>query len=242
MNQKLNMPGLCVNIDHIATLREARKGEEPDPIDGALICEKAGASGITFHLREDRRHIQDKDVLYLRKNIRTKLNMEMAAIPEMVRMAKKAEVEQVTLVPEKRKEITTEGGLNVYREKGRFKKIVKELKSGGILVSLFIDPELNQVRASAQVEAEAVEIHTGQYCQARGKRKKEELEKIKKVAKFARSFGLKVFAGHGLNYENVAEIAAIPEIEELNIGHSIISRAVFKGLETAVKEMLEILK
>ena len=236
------MPKLCINIDHLATLREARKGDEPDPIKGALICEKAGADGITFHLREDRRHIQDRDVLRLRKNIRSKLNMEMAAIPEMVKIAKKVRVDQVTLVPEKRQEITTEGGLDIYTQKSRLKKIVKNLESAGIFVSLFIDPKLNQVRSSSQIDADAIEIHTGTYCNAKGRRKRDELKKIRKAAKLAKALGLKVFAGHGLNCWNVGEVAAIAEIEELNIGHSIISMAVFKGLEAAVKDMLRALK
>jgi len=236
------MPKLCVNIDHIATLREARKSNEPDPVKGALICEKAGADGITFHLREDRRHIQDRDVFRLRKSIRTKLNMEMAAIPEMVKIAKRVRVDQVTLVPEKRQEITTEGGLDVYRQKSRLQKIVKSLKSAGISVSLFIDSKLNQVRGSAQIGANAIEIHTGTYCKATGKREKEELGKIRKAAELAKSLGLKVFAGHGLDCRNVGDIAAIAEIEELNIGHSIISLAVFKGLEGAVKDILRAFK
>ena len=236
------MPALCVNIDHIATLREARGGKEPEPLHGALICEKAGADGITFHLREDRRHIQDKDVVDLRKNLRTKLNMEMAAISEMVKIAKKAKVDQVTLVPEKRKELTTEGGLDVSRQRTRLKKIVADLKSGKTLVSFFIDPELNQIQASSRIGADAIEIHTGAYCNARGRKQRQEIEKIKKAAKFARSLGLRVFAGHGLNYQNVKNVAAVAEIEELNIGHSIIARAVFKGLETAVKDMRRIVE
>ena len=236
------MPALCVNIDHIATLREVRGGKEPEPLHGALICEKAGADGITFHLREDRRHIQDKDVVDLRKNLRSKLNMEMAAISEMVKIAKKAKVDQVTLVPEKRKELTTEGGLDVSKQKTRLKKMVKDLKSGKTLVSLFIDPELNQIRASSRIGADAIEIHTGMYCNARGRKQRQEIEKIKKAARFARSLNLRVFAGHGLNYQNVKDVAAIAEIEELNIGHSIIARAVFKGLETAVRDMRRIIK
>ena len=207
-----------------------------------MICEKAGADGITFHLREDRRHIQDKDVGNFRENIRSKLNMEMAAISEMVKIAKKSKVDQVTLVPEKRRELTTEGGLDVSRQKARLKKIVESLKSGKILVSLFIDPELNQIRASSRIGADAVEIHTGTYCNARGRKQRQELEEIKKAARFAISLGLRVFAGHGLNYRNAKDVAAIAEIEELNIGHSIISRAVFKGLETAVKDMRRIVK
>ncbi len=236
------MPTLCINIDHIATLREARGGKEPEPLCGALICEKAGADGITFHLREDRRHIQDKDVGDLRKNIRSKLNMEMAAISEMVKIAKRAKVDQVTLVPEKRKELTTEGGLDVCKQKPRLKKIVEDIKSGKTLVSFFIGPELNQIRASSQIGADAIEIHTGTYCNTRSRKQRQELEKIKKAAMFARSLGLRVFAGHGLNYRNVGDVAAIAEIEELNIGHSVISRAVFKGLETAVKDMCRLLK
>ncbi len=236
------MPKLCINIDHIATLREARGGSEPDPVQGALICEKAGVHGITFHLREDRRHIQDKDVKNLRRKLGGKLNMEMAAIPEMVHIAKRVGVDQVTLVPEKRKEITTEGGLDVCRTKARIKRVVKTLKSRGILVSLFIDPKFTQVRASFQVGADAVEIHTGRYCNAKGKNKKSELGKIKKAALLAKSLGLKVFAGHGLNYKNIPDIAGIAEIEELNIGHSIISQSVFKGIKRAVTEMLKMVK
>ena len=233
---------LSINIDHIATLREARKGKEPDPLNGALICLKAGADGITFHLREDRRHIQDKDVKRLRSRIRKKLNMEMAPIPEMVKIAQNIKVDQVTFVPEKRREVTTEGGLNVAGKKAYLRKLIKSLRSQGILTSLFINPQANQVRASFEVGAEAIEIHTGSFCQAQGGRKRKELLRIKKIAALAKSLGLKVFAGHGLNYTNVREITKIKEIEELNIGHSIISYAVFNGLQKAVKDMKRLLR
>ncbi len=236
------MPKLCVNIDHIATLREARKEKNPDPVEGAMICKRLGVDGITFHLREDRRHIQDKDLVRLRKCIKIKLNMEMAAISEMVKIAKKTRVDQVTLVPEKRKEITTEGGLDVFGHRNRMKKVIRDLKSARIFVSLFIEPALNQVKSSAEAGADAVELHTGEYCQAKAGKKKRALGKIKKAAAFAYSLGLKVFAGHGLDYNNVNDIASISEIEELNIGHSIIARAVFSGLEVAVREMLEAIK
>ncbi len=234
---------LGVNIDHIATIREARKTYEPDPIKGALIAQDAGADQITFHLREDRRHIQDEDVIRLRCTIkRIPLNMEMAPTEEMKNIAIDIKPERVTLVPEKRQEITTEGGLDVLGMEDYLKDFVKELKENGINVALFIDPEENQIDASVRVDADAVELHTGEYANATSDEKtKKELERLKKAAKYAKEKGLKVFAGHGLTYTNVQPVAAIQEIEELNIGHSIIANSVFMGLDEAVRKMKKLM-
>ena len=230
---------LGVNIDHIATVREARKTYEPDPVKGALIAQDAGADQITFHLREDRRHIQDEDVVRLRCVIkRIPLNMEMAPTQEMKKIAINIKPERVTLVPEKREEITTEGGLDVLGMKGYLKEYIKEIKQKGIDVALFIDPEKNQIEASVEVGADAVELHTGEYANAdTEENRSKELERLKKASKYAKEKGLKVFAGHGLTYTNVQPVASIPEIEELNIGHSIIANSVFLGLDEAVRKM-----
>lgn len=238
------MAFLCVNIDHIATLRQARREEEPDPIEAARLVEKAGAHGITVHLREDRRHIQDLDVSRLRKSVSTKLNLEMAATDEMVRIALKLKPEQVTLVPEKRKELTTEGGLDVVSAVSRIQKAVDRLQTRGIPVSLFIDPDPTAILLSARVGATFIEIHTGSYSQAFRKKGnvKRELLKIVLGARLADSLGLRVHAGHGLTYQNTAPVAALPEIEDLNIGHNIIARASMVGLERATKEMLMVLR
>ena len=237
------MAKLGVNIDHIATLRQARREEDPDPLEAAKIVEKAGAHGITVHLREDRRHIQDADVVWLRKSIKTRLNLEMAATDEMVRFALKIKPDQVTLVPEKRQELTTEGGLNLVKESERFEKAIDQLQAKHIPVSLFIYPDPQSIKLSAWLGATFIEIHTGEYCQAfrlKGKVDKE-LSTIISAAKLAREVGLRVHGGHGLTYQNVTPIAAIPEIEDLNIGHNIIARASMVGLERAVKEMLVLL-
>lgn len=229
---------LYVNVDHVATIREARKTVEPDPLEAALLAEKAGADGITVHLREDRRHIQDDDVYRIRENIKTVLNLEMAAVEEMVEIALKTKPYQVSLVPEKRQEITTEGGLNIVSQVEHLKKIRERLQSQGIRFSLFVDPNPQQIDASREVGAESIEINTGSYSELKGDSDVgQELEKIRHSARHAAEQGLRVFAGHGLTDENVVAIAGIPEIEELNIGHSLVSRSVYYGLEQAVKNM-----
>jgi len=228
---------LGVNIDHIATLREARKEGIPDVIKAAEECLAGGADGIVCHLREDRRHIQDKDVIELRK-ISPRLDLEMAATDEMVKFALKIKPDYVTLVPEKRQELTTEGGLDVVKHSKKLKPIIKKLQDKGIAVSLFVDPVLKQIEESAVLVSKYIEIHTGKYSNAKNEiQRKKELEKLEMVTEKAFWIGLKVNAGHGLNYTNVKDILVINGIEELNIGFSIISRAVFVGLKQAVKEM-----
>lgn len=232
------MPRLSVNIDHIATIRQARKGMEPEPAAAAVLAELAGAEGIIAHLREDRRHVQDRDVRLLREIVQTKLNMEMAATSEMQRIALELKPEITTLVPEKREELTTEGGLDVASRVVPIKEYIGRIQQGGIIVSLFIDPDEKQIAASKKAGADWVEIHTGAYANARGEKDRgREFTKIAEAAKLASSLGLRVGAGHGLNYVNVRAIAGIPEVEELNIGHSIISRAALVGMERAVREM-----
>jgi len=232
------MPKLNVNIDHIATIRQARGGTEPDPVIAASIAELAGASGIVVHLREDRRHAQVRDLEVLRKTLQTKLNMEMAPTASMVNIAKRIKPDMVTLVPEKRQELTTEGGLNVIKQFQKIKTIVNTLKKTKIFVSLFIDPDLKQVDKSKESGANMVEIHTGSYADARNEKTQLiELIKIENSVDYAIDLGLRVSAGHGLNYFNVGDIAIIEGIEELNIGHSLISRAVLVGMETAVRDM-----
>jgi len=229
---------LSVNIDHIATIRQARKGIEPDPVAAAVLAELAGAEGIIAHLREDRRHVQDRDLRLLRETVQTKLNLEMAATEEMQRIALEVKPEITTLVPEKREELTTEGGLEVALRTDFMKSYISRLQQGGIVVSLFIDPDDNQIAAARKSGADWVEIHTGAYANAKtDKDRGRELVKIAEAAKLAGSLGLRVGAGHGLNYVNVRMIARIPEVEELNIGHSIISRAAFVGIERAVRDM-----
>ncbi len=237
------MPDLMVNIDHVATIREARGTYFPDPVYAAGIAEIAGASGIIIHLREDRRHIKDRDLMLLRQVVRTKLNLEMAATDEMVRIARDVRPDMITLVPEKREELTTEGGLDVVSLSKRLKKVVERLKEKGIKVSMFIDPEERQVLAAKSLGADMIEIHTGRYCDAvsdieRGK----ELKKVIDAAKKGKEIGLGVNAGHGLHYHNVKPIARIPEIDELSIGHSIIARAIFVGLDRAIMDMIELIK
>lgn len=237
------MPKLGVNIDHIATLRQARRGVLPDPIAAAKICEKAGARSIVAHLREDRRHIDDRDVKQLKKTIKTHFNLEMSASPAIVRIACAIKPDQATLVPEKRQEITTEGGLDVTKNFNYIKNVVAQLQQKGITVSLFIDPEKKQIIKSAQTGAESVELHTGSYANAKTKgQKQKELEKIRNGVLLGKKLGLIINAGHGLDYQNTTAIARIPGIEELNIGHSIISEAVFAGLFVAVKKMLKLTK
>ena len=227
---------LGVNIDHVATLRQARRGQVPEPAAAAAIAELSGADGITVHLREDRRHIQDRDLEVLKEVVTTRINLEMAATEEMTRIACGLRPFSATLVPEKREEVTTEGGLDVLGHRKFIIQTVARLKEAGILVSLFIDPDLAQVRAARQVGADAIEIHTGSYCEAfRSGRYGVELDKIRTAATYAASLGLKVFAGHGLDVRNIVPVLGVPEIEEFNIGHSIVARAVFLGLAAAVR-------
>jgi pyridoxine 5-phosphate synthase len=234
---------LGVNIDHVATLREARKITYPDPVTAAALAELAGADCIVAHLREDRRHIKDRDLKLLRETVQTKLNMEMAATDEMVKIAREIKPDSSTLVPEKRVELTTEGGLDVVKNKKRVGEVVTILRDAGIKMSLFIDPTLAQVKAAREVGADAIEIHTGLYCEAKTPREAEaELKKVMVAAKEAYEIGLEVKAGHGLNYVNVNSIADIPEIEELSIGHSIVARAVLVGMERAVREMIALIQ
>jgi pyridoxine 5-phosphate synthase len=233
---------LGVNVDHVATLRQARRASYPDPVAAAALAELGGAQQITIHLREDRRHIQDRDLRVLRETVQTLLNLEMAATPEMVKVAYEHKPNMVTLVPERREEITTEGGLDANAQRDALRKIVKNLKDGDLPVSLFIDPDLEQVRASHKLDANQVELHTGRYCEARNERDRQlELTRILDAAKAAAKLGLRVAAGHGLNYDNVQPIVAIEEIEELNIGHSIVSRAVLVGFERAVRDMMRLM-
>ncbi len=237
---------LGVNIDHIATIREARKTREPDPVAAAVLAELAGCHGITAHLREDRRHIQDRDVRLLRGIVGTHLNLEMAPTPEMVQFAIDLQPDMVTLVPENRNEVTTEGGLNVAAKAEVLSSFTQTLKNNEIVVSVFIDPETEQVKASKKIGADFVEFHTGRYSNAfdagNSREVEKELSALQDMTLLANKYGLRVNAGHGLNYKNVGAIAAIPNIEELNIGHSIIGRAAFVGLEKAVKEMLEAIR
>lgn len=233
---------LNVNVDHVATLRQARMGNEPDPVTAAAQAELAGASGIVVHLREDRRHIQERDLLLLRQMVRTKLNMEMAVTDEMIEIACETLPDVVTLVPEKRQEITTEGGLDVRGDTERIAAGIEKLKGSGLFVSIFIDPDPEQISASAQTSAHMVELHTGSYANARDETgMMMELDKIRKSTEDALSHRLRVSAGHGLNYVNVTAVSQIDGIEELNIGHSIVSRAVLSGMEKAVRDMINLL-
>lgn len=233
---------LAVNIDHIATLREARKGREPEPLAAAILAELAGAQGITVHLRSDRRHIQDRDVEALRQAIATRLNVEMAVTAEMAAIAARIRPDQVTLVPERPQELTTEGGLDVVTRAAEIEAFAAQMRGAAIQVSLFVDPELAQVQKARAVGAEAVEINTGRYAEARGADAAHELQRIKDAARAAAAEGLEVLAGHGLNYVNVIPIAAIAEIAELNIGHSIVSRAALTGIERAVRDMVALVR
>jgi pyridoxine 5-phosphate synthase len=234
---------LAINVDHIATIRQARGTIEPDPVTAAAICELAGASGIVVHLREDRRHIQDRDVRLLRQTVKTKLNLEMGAAREIVDIALDIKPDMVTLVPEKRLELTTEGGLNVTGQKKKLAGTIEQMAKSGIPVSLFIDPDLKQIKASHDIGATFVEIHTGRYCDAtNAKERDHEFHLIASAAQEADRIGLRVNAGHGLDYRNTARIAALDVIEELSIGHAVIARAVFTGLEQAVREMLDIIR
>lgn len=237
------MAKLGLNVDHVATVRQARGGSEPDPVTAAAMGELAGAEGITIHLREDRRHIQDRDLEILRRTVQTKLNLEMAATAEMVAIACRVKPEQCTLVPEKRQELTTEGGLDVVGNLQSVSSAVQSLKAAGIVVSLFVDPDRKQIEASKQSGADAIEIHTGRYAEARdsvGQRR--ELSAIADGVQLGNELGLTVHAGHGLNYVNIMQLAGIPGIEEFNIGHSIIARAVLVGLDRAVREMVALIR
>ena len=234
---------LCINIDHIATLRQARRESEPEPVTAAAICEMAGADGIVCHLREDRRHVIDRDVRLLKETVKTKLDLEMAATEEMVKIACDVKPYMVTLVPEKREEVTTEGGLDIRKFEDKLNSAIHALKQNDIKVSIFIEPHPENVDAALEVGSDMIEIHTGKYSLIKEYDSKIiELEKIRQTAKIARELGLGVNAGHGLNYLNIVPIANIDDIEEVSIGHSIISRAVFMGLSEAVKDMLTIIR
>jgi pyridoxine 5-phosphate synthase len=235
-------PRLGVNVDHVATLRQSRRTSYPDPVQAAMLAELAGADQITIHLREDRRHIQERDLQVMRRTVQTLLNLEMAATQDMVKIAYEAKPDVCTLVPERREELTTEGGLDVAGNRDGLKKVVKTLKDAEIVTSLFIDPDVDQVRAAHRIEAEVVEIHTGRYCDARSAQdRRRELARIVDAAKAAAKLGLRVAAGHGLNYHNVGLVAAIAEIEEFNIGHAIVGHAILVGMERAVREMKDLL-
>ena len=232
---------LGVNIDHIATLRQARGTNYPCPVEGALLCEQSGADSITLHLREDRRHIQDSDVEILRDKLTTKMNLEMATTDEMIAIATKIKPEDCCLVPEKREELTTEGGLEVASQIPRMTQVCAQLAEASIIVSLFIDAQKDQIDAAKECGAPVIELHTGHYANATGDEQKQEFERIKAMATYAHSIGLQVNAGHGLTLENTTAIAELPEIVELNIGHSIIARAIFVGLEQATREMKDLI-
>jgi pyridoxine 5-phosphate synthase len=237
------MPRLGVNIDHVATLRQARKGIEPEPVFAALICQAAGADSIVCHLREDRRHINDADLYLLKKIVKARLNLEMSVAPEIVDIACEVKPDQATLVPERRQELTTEGGLDVVSNLNRVKRVIKKLQNQGIKVSLFIDPDKRQIDAAKKAGAGIIELHTGRYADSLdGKEERKYFKEIEEASKYARLTGLVVNAGHGLDYYNVSRIAGIKGIEELNIGYSIVCRAVIVGLERAVKEMNSLIK
>ena len=228
---------LGVNIDHVATLRQVRLASYPDPLHAALLAEKSGADSITLHLREDRRHIQDRDVTIMRAALQTRMNLEMAVTDEMILIAKRVQPQDCCLVPEKRAEVTTEGGLDVRGQAARIGAACAELAAAGIRVSLFFDPDPDQIEASRRVGAPVIELHTGAYAEASGEARAKEFERLRAGAHLGASLGLTVNAGHGLHYHNVAPVAAIEEIVELNIGHAIVARAVFDGLAKAVRDM-----
>jgi pyridoxine 5-phosphate synthase len=237
------MTHLAINVDHVATIRQARGTKEPDPVTAAAICELAGASGIVVHLREDRRHMQDHDIYLLRKTVKTKLNLEMGANKDIIEIALDVVPDMITLVPEKRQELTTEGGLDVIAQKKKLAKVIKKFEKSGIPVSIFIDPDHDQIKASHDIGATFVEIHTGRYCDALTEENRDhEFHLIASAADEAYQLGLTVFGGHGLDYQNTAQIAALGTFEELSIGHAIISRSIFTGLDQAVRDMLTIIK
>lgn len=237
----MNRLRLGVNIDHVATLREARKTTEPDPVTAAMLAEMGGADQVTFHLREDRRHIQNRDARLICEMAQTMVNLEMAATPEMQEIALAMSPDSVTLVPEKREEVTTEGGLNLLMEGEKYASTVKALKDGGIRTAAFIGPDQAQIKAAAKLGFDAIEIHTGEYANASRRGPDDALGAVRDAVSAGRKYRLHVHAGHGLTYHNVHAIVLIPEIEELNIGHSIISRAVFVGIEQAVSEMIALM-
>lgn len=231
------MAELGVNIDHVATVRQARRTYEPDPVWAAALAELGGADGITVHLREDRRHINDRDVEILRQTVTVKLNLEMACEPEILEIACRIKPDQATLVPEKREEITTEGGLDICRNRDRVRKTVERLQAAGVSVSLFLDPDPRQIEEAAKLSVAAVELHTGQYALASGSPQAKELENLRRAGAMIRQAGMALHAGHGLTYRNVVPVATIDGMHELNIGHSIIARALMTGMEKAVREM-----
>ncbi|MBI4540482.1 MAG: pyridoxine 5'-phosphate synthase [Gemmatimonadetes bacterium] len=233
-----------VNVDHVATVRQARRTDEPAPVRAAVLVELGGADGITVHLREDRRHIQDRDVRLLMETVRTGVNLELATAADVLALACELRPMQATLVPERREEVTTEGGLNLGSPESRRRigGALAQLAAAGIRTSLFIDPDAEALAVARELAADAVELHTGEYANTRGARRAAELERLRAAACRGRELGLAVHAGHGLTYENVIPVAAIPEVEELNIGHSIISRAIFVGIEQAVREMAELIR
>ncbi len=233
---------LGVNIDHVATLRQARRIDYPDPVHAALLAEQSGADSITLHLREDRRHIQDRDVTVLRRLLKTRMNLEMAVTAEMIRIAGEVRPQDCCLVPESREEVTTEGGLEVHAQEARIADACEALAAAGVRVSLFIDPDTAQIEAARRVGAPVIELHTGTYANASGRARADELERVRAAASLGASLGLVVNAGHGLNYHNVEPIAAIREIVELNIGHAIIARAIFDGLPKAVRDMKDLMR
>jgi pyridoxine 5-phosphate synthase len=237
------MARLAVNVDHVATVRQARGIDEPDPVLAAGLAELAGAEGIICHLREDRRHIQDRDLALLRQTVKTKLNLEMAAVQEMIEIALRTGPDLVTLVPEKRAELTTEGGLDVAANREHYKKTVDRLKSKDILVSFFVDADPDQIRAAHECGGDIVEIHTGHYSDAKNEAESNSLfDRIRLGVQTAQENGLRISAGHGLNYVNVKPFKALPQIEEYSIGHSIVARAILVGFERAVREMVELVK
>jgi len=237
------MARLAVNVDHVATLREARGIDEPDPVIAAGIAEIAGADGIICHLREDRRHIKERDLKLLREIVKTKLNLEMAAVDEMINIAREVRPDLVTLVPEKRQELTTEGGLNVKARPEYYREVVDRIKGVGIKISFFIDPDPEQIQIAKEVGGDIVEIHTGHYSEAKSEEEKEErFLKIKEAVETAHSLGLRISAGHGLNYVNIKRFKSLPQIEEYSIGHSIVTRSIYVGFYKAVKEMVDIVK
>jgi len=237
------MPKLSINVDHVATLREARKAKEPDPVVAAVLAEMAGADGITVHLRGDRRHIQDRDLKLLRQVVRTALNLEMAATDEMMEIALQVKPDMVTLVPEREGEVTTEGGLDVGGNFEKLNQIIAKLRSHGISVSLFVNPDEESIKTSAKLHTGYVEINTDSYASAKGGREQlHQLERLKKMATLAHQFKLGINMGHGLNYRNIVNLAQIPHIHEFSIGHAIVARAVLVGFERAVREMLDLIK
>lgn len=234
---------LGVNVDHVATVREARRTYEPDPVFAAYLAELAGADQITIHLREDRRHIKERDLQILRKTVTTRLNLEMAVNEEIIQIALSVKPDQVTLVPERRQEITTEGGLDVAGQAGRVAETVNRFHKASIMVALFVDPDERQIRASVEVGADAVELHTGEYANAKTDSEREQqLTRLKEAAELAHELGLKVAAGHGLTYTNIHPVKALPHLEEVNIGHTIVSRAIYVGFYEAVRQMKELLR